>query len=322
MFPAWSPERSTLHMAIAIRSASAAIRLHEGRRFLYTVSRGTERLLLGASRGAVDDLARTLAMEKGATFGLHRLSFTQLAARLAATELAANGHAPSSALGYEAVAARAAFEATKDEALEYFSPVSSTPGFPKALARTLQELRLAGVASGSLTRLLRCGPDLADLLDRVETLMSEAGASDRASLFATATKALTPRPLPLTPFMSLPVLLLDVPFESDAEAEFLWTLVKGSPKALVTVPDGDMRTIAQLEKRGVELQRREPDGDTDLTRLSRHLFSAEPPPDRDRSGELIWFSAPGEGRECVEIARRILKQAQDGVRFDEIAILI
>ena len=44
-----------------------------------------------------------------------------------------------------------------------------------------------------------------------------------------------------------------------------------------------------------------PDGDTDLTRLSRHLFSAEPPPERERSGELIWFSAPGEGRECVEI---------------------
>ena len=181
---------------------------------------------------------------------------------------------------------------------------------------------MAGVAAGPLAGLLRSGPDLADLLDRVETLMADAGASDRASLFATATKALAPHPLPLAPFSSMPVLLLDVPFESDAEAHFLWTLVKGSPKALVTVPDGDMRTIAQLEKRGVELQRREPDGDTDLTRLSRHLFSAEPPPERERSGELIWFSAPGEGRECVEIARRILKEAANGIRFDEIAILI
>jgi ATP-dependent helicase/nuclease subunit B len=309
-------------MAIAIRSASAAIRLHEARKFLNTFSPGTEVLLLGASRGAVDDLARTIAMEKGATFGLHRLSFTQLAARLAATELAANRQAPSSALGYEAAAARAAFEAAKDEALEYFAPVSSTPGFPKALARTLQELRLAGVAAGPLSGLLRSGPDLADLLDRVETLMTDAGASDRASLFATATKALAPRPLPLAPFGSLPVLLLDVPFESDVEAEFLWRLLSESPKALVTVPDGDVRAIAQLEKRGVDLQRREPNGDTDLTRLARHLFSAEPPPERERTGELIWFSAPGEGRECVEIARRILKQAETGTRFDEIAILI
>ena len=36
----------------------------------------------------------------------------------------------------------------------------------------------------------------------------------------------------------------------------------------------------------------------------------------------MWFSAPGEGRECVEIARRILKEAERGVRFDEMAIVI
>ena len=39
-------------MAIAIRSASASIRLHEARTFLDTFSPGTEVLLLGASRGA------------------------------------------------------------------------------------------------------------------------------------------------------------------------------------------------------------------------------------------------------------------------------
>ena len=116
--------------------------------------------------------------------------------------------------------------------------------------------------------------------------------------------------------------------------------------ALITVPGGDVRTVEQLEKRGVTVETLDPDGDTDLTRLSRHLFSAEPPPERERSGELIWFSAPGEGRECVEIVRRILsacgrseaqsrratasgggapralKDEDIGVRFDEIAILI
>src|SRR5579864_511956 len=81
----------------AVRSASASIRLQQARRFLAAFSPGTEVLLLGASRGAVDDLARTIAMEKGATFGLHRLSFTQLAARLAAADFAANGQASGSA---------------------------------------------------------------------------------------------------------------------------------------------------------------------------------------------------------------------------------
>src|SRR5688572_22602590 len=102
---AQSPRSANLGVR-ALRSASASIRLHEARRFLDTFSPGTEVLLLGGSRGAVDDLARTIAMEKGASFGLHRLSFTQLAARLAAADLAANGQAPASSLGYEAVAAR------------------------------------------------------------------------------------------------------------------------------------------------------------------------------------------------------------------------
>ena len=106
-----------------LRSGSGSIRLQEAREFLGAFSPGTEVLLLGASRGAVDDLARTIAMEKRATFGLHRLSFTQLAARLAVADLAACGQAPASALGYEAVAARAAFEARNDEAFQYFSPL-------------------------------------------------------------------------------------------------------------------------------------------------------------------------------------------------------
>ena len=136
-------------------------------------------LLLGASRGSVDDLARAIALERGATFGLHRLSFTQLAARLAVLELAARERAPTTALGHEAVATRAAFEARSDDALEYFSPVSQTPGFPKALARTLLDLRLAAIASGDLARLPRSGTDLAALLDRVEILL-ERGRRQRS----------------------------------------------------------------------------------------------------------------------------------------------
>ena len=155
----------------AVQSGSAAVRLREARRFLDQFEPGAEVLLLGASRGSVDDLARAISLERGATFGLHRLSFTQLAARLAVMELAARERAPTTALGHEAVATRAAFEARSDDALEYFSPVSQTPGFPKALARTLLDLRLAAVTGGDLARLPRSGTDLAALLDRVDTLL-------------------------------------------------------------------------------------------------------------------------------------------------------
>ena len=74
--------RSDSHI-IAVQSGSAAVRLREARRFLDQFEPGVEVLLLGASRGSVDDLARTISLERGATFGLHRLSFTQFAARLA-----------------------------------------------------------------------------------------------------------------------------------------------------------------------------------------------------------------------------------------------
>src|SRR5918996_4628421 len=303
----------------AIQSGSAAVRLREARRFLDQFEPGVEVLLLGGSRGSVDDLARAIANEKGATFGLHRLSFTQLAARLAALELAARDRAPTTALGHEAVATRATFEARSEEALEYFSPVSETPGCPKALARTLLDLRLAAVAGADLARLPRNGGDLAALLDRVDALLNEAGASDRASLFETATKALGS---PVTGWPPMPLLLLDVPRESEIEAQFLWALVQQSPHVMITVPAGDASALSQLEKRGVQVQTIEKTEQNDLTQLARYLFSKEPPPERTRTGELVWFSAPGEGRECVEIARRVLKETERGVRFDEMAIVI
>ena len=314
------PESTSIRdTVVAVQSGSAAVRLRQARRFLDQFEAGAEVLLLGASRGSVDDLARTIALERGATFGLHRLSFTQLAARLAALELASRDRAPTTALGHEAVATRAVFEARSDDALEYFSPVSQTPGLPKALARTLLELRLAAVATGDLLRLPRSGTDLAALLERVESLLNEAGASDRAALFEIATAALDSLDIGWPP---MPLLLLDVPFQSEIEAKFLWTLVQQSPRVMMTIPVGDVSAVAQLEKRGARLQVIEESGETDLTQLARYLFSKEPPPQRDRSGELVWFSAPGEGRECVEIARRILKEADRGVRFDEMAIVI
>ena len=303
----------------AVQSASAAVRLREARRFLEQFKPGAEVLLLGASRGSVDDLARMISLERGATFGLHRLSFTQLAARLAVMELASRQRAPTTRLGHEAVAVRAAFEARSDEALEYFLLVSQTPGFPKALARTLLDLRLAAVPSSNLARLPRSGTDLATLVDRVDTLLNEAGASDRAALFETATKALDS---PVAGWPPMPLLLLDVPFESAIEAQFLWALVQQSPRVMITVLAGDTYTVRQLEKRGARLHVMEETDQTDLTHLARYLFSKEPPPERTRTGELVWFSAPGEGRECVEIARRILKEADGGVRFDEMAIVI
>src|SRR6185295_9567451 len=118
----------------AIRSGSARLRLAAVEDFLRGVAVDAEVLLVGASRGAVDDCARALAASRGVSFGMHRLSVTQLAARLAAPNLAGNNQSPLTRLGFEALAARASFEAVTDGALDYLQAVHRTPGFPRALA--------------------------------------------------------------------------------------------------------------------------------------------------------------------------------------------
>src|SRR5438874_4782235 len=135
-------------MLRVVTSTSAAARLSAARTFLQQLPVAAEALVIGATRGAADDFVRSIARETGATFGLTRFSLTELAAR-AADAVAANGRrAPATHAGSEAVAARAVFECAGE--LAYFTPVASMPGFSKALARTIHELRLAGIDASAL----------------------------------------------------------------------------------------------------------------------------------------------------------------------------
>src|SRR4030095_8850827 len=94
-------------------SPSAAERLSAARDVVRACAPGTRVLIVGASRGAADDLARRVAVDAPATFGIQRLSFTQRAAGSALMALAADGATSSTRLGTEAVAARAVFDATQ-----------------------------------------------------------------------------------------------------------------------------------------------------------------------------------------------------------------
>src|SRR5215468_10573003 len=129
-----------------VESAAAADRIEAASVFLAGLPPGAPALVVGASREAADDLLRRVTSMAGATFGIHRASLLQLAARLAAGELARLGAAPTSALGAEALAARVTFDALGARALDYFAPVARFPGFARALASTLTELRLGGIA--------------------------------------------------------------------------------------------------------------------------------------------------------------------------------
>src|SRR5207249_1841463 len=62
--------------------------------------------------------------------------------------------------------------------------------------------------------------------------------------------------------------------------------------------------------------------DSDLARARDFLFAAATPPPGAARGDVLFFSAPGEGRETVEIVRRILDEARAGTPFDEVAVLL
>ncbi len=300
-----------------VLSSSAAVRLDAARQFILTAPPAAELLVVGATRGAADDLVRALAGARGATFGLYRFSLTQLAARLAAPLLAADRLSPATALGIEAVAARAVYDADAEQALRYFGPVASSPGFPRALARTLEELALAGVSSARLDGASLGAPDLAELLDRFDDQFAAVSTVDRAAFLRAATAAAA---LPTGVFATCRLLLLDTAITNAAECAFVDALVRRAPAAMATVPAGDGPTERALESMGT-IEREEPP-DAGLDRVRRNLFAPGATPAGEPLGDVELFSAPGEGREAVEIARRILREARKGTPFDAMAIAL
>src|SRR5213593_4122268 len=206
-------------MREAFQSSSAAERLRAAGAFVERFPAATEVLIVGASRDAADDLARRVTTGRGATFGLHRASLTQLAVRFAAAEMARLAVAPATALGAEAVAARVSFQAQREQALAYFAPVARFPGFARTLATTLGELRLGGIAPGALDKLGGPGRDVAELARRFEAQLEGGKVADRAALLAIATRAATQGALDLV--RRMPMVLLDVPIAGPAERAFV-----------------------------------------------------------------------------------------------------
>src|SRR3990170_195372 len=97
-------------------SPSADARLAHARDALGRSAPGTRVLIVGASRGAADDLARAVAVQRPASFGIEGLSLPKIAAKPARGALAGEQKTPSTWLGAEAVAARSVFAAARDQA--------------------------------------------------------------------------------------------------------------------------------------------------------------------------------------------------------------
>src|SRR5438132_4485394 len=306
-------------MIRVVTSTSAAARLGAARAFLQQLPAASEALVIGATRGAADDFVRSIARDAGATFGLTRFSLTQLAARSAAAGTRQGRRVPATHAGEEAVAARAVFDCIGD--LAYFTPVASMPGFSKALARTIYELRLAAVNATALAGRDAATADIGQLLARIEREFTRAAVDDRAALFRLAAAAVAGGHVQ---WAGIPLVLLDVPLDAAVEREFVAALVARAPAIVATVPDGDTVPADALSRLGASVERVDDAAgeSSDLAHLRRHVFTVERPPQRKRAGDVRMFSAPGEGREAIEIVRRILDEAQSGVPFDQMAVFL
>ena len=303
-------------------SSKSEMRLRAAAEFVHRYPAGSELTLIGPSRDAIDDFARLNA--RAGTFGWHRFTLPQLAKRLAAAELASRGLARATAVGAEAVAARAAFLLQQEKRLPYFAPVADSPGFARALASTLQELRMARITPPELrTDIMKVREypaldDLSWLLERFEEQCRSAGIADWPAVLEAAQAAAESDP------PRDPVLLLDLAIQTPSERAFLKAYLANAPEVLITLPEGDTLTRESAEMLGpFEVISPSSASASKLDRLRTFLFSSDtPPPATDDDDAVTFFSAPGEARECMEIARRIVQSAKNGVPFDHMAVFL
>jgi CRISPR/Cas system-associated exonuclease Cas4 (RecB family) len=303
-----------------VRSAAAHRRLASARRWLAARVPGEEVLVVASSADSANELLRELALERGAAFGWHRATLPRLAAALAAPTLAREGRVPVGRLGAQALVARVLHRQGENAALGRFEPVADGPGLSRAIWQALHELRHAGVDASALDKE---EPALRILLEDYEAELDRAGLADRARVFTWAAVDARAGGHPL---IGLPTLLLDVPVETAVERELVCALAGRAPELLASLPAGDATTEANLRAAlGVDPEDDgggEAAGETSLDRLRTHLFEDTAPGESPQGEDVVVLSAPGESRECVEIARRVQRLADDGVPFDRIAILL
>jgi hypothetical protein len=217
------------------------------------------------------------------------------------------------------LAVRCVYEVRNNVGFKFFGPVADKPGFSSALASTIHELRASGVVPNALPAIGARGQDLAALLKEYVAQLEAGKLADIIDVLGIATEQVQAGTAVL---MRHPVLLLDVPITSKAEATFVAAIAAKSPAVFATVVDGDGRTRSALSGIAEEYTFGPAKTATSLERLQHYVFGNTPDSSYPEDGKVQFFSAPGEGRECVEISRRIQDAARTGVAFDDIGIAL
>lgn len=276
-----------------ISAPSAELRVREAAAWLAGRPTGEEVIVVAATSDAASEQIRGIARARGTAFGFHRFTLDRLAAELARLAMVTRDLAPVGSLALEALCARVIDRLSAEGRLARLSAVVDQPGLPRALARTLHELRMAGAA---------------------------AGLADRAAVFRIAAEVAEAAAEPHV-LLDRHVVLVDVKVRTAAERRLVAAIVARAPTALATVPAGDEDTLAALASVLGPATELASGGDDALHRVQRYLFApANHSAQLDASVHVM--SAPGESRECVEIARVVLAEAARGTPFDRMAVLL
>ncbi|HEY0251510.1 MAG TPA: hypothetical protein VGC41_08280, partial [Kofleriaceae bacterium] len=368
-------------------SSRSELRIREAAAWLASRPAHREVIVIGGTADAAGELIRAVALQRGSAFGMHRLTLGRVAAELAKHALVELDLATVGGLPIEALCARVVQRLRREGTIGRLDAVSTQPGLPRALARTLLELRMAGAgetalgvigarvaiastelditlgtmhlqvaqtivevqresvraddggldalprgsraqaqgANSDVARALidRAGhPELAAGLRALEAELAAANLADRALVYRIATDVAADRTRRGS-LMDLDLVVLDAPIRSIVEQRLVAALVARAPAAFATIPAGDDRSGRHLAAAfGVAPEViADPGGTRSLHRVQADLFA----PRRERASlddSLEIFSAPGESRECVEIARRVLQATERGIPFDRMAVLL
>jgi len=158
-----------------IKSTAGHHRIARGQNWLNAKRPAQEVLIIGATLSAANELARCVAREKRASFGYHRLTLGQLASTLARPALTAQKMVPLGALGVQAVANRTIQKLAEAGALGRYAKLTDRPGFARAIANTITELRLEQIEPDAPTGV---APDFCNLLQAYERELADHAFTD------------------------------------------------------------------------------------------------------------------------------------------------
>ncbi|MYA32974.1 MAG: PD-(D/E)XK nuclease family protein [Gemmatimonadales bacterium] len=302
-----------------IVSPAAAVRLDAARKWLGGQPSAEGVTIIGDSLSGPHELLLRGARTAGAAMGWRRTTLPLLARDVALSRLAADGRAIGDPAARDAVVARA-LAGLDPQKLGRLAAVSDTPGFVRAVGGAVDALRMAGAAPSGVAPV---DADLAALYEAVAAEWGAAGLADRAGVFEAARSALRD-PAARQGIVDDRFLILDTRIWTELEGRFVAALIERGCDLLATVPEGDDLTVQALEEAGARLcapPRTDGVPVAAIQRLHAHLFG-RPPSESAADDAVTVFSAPGEGREAVEIARRLTSLAEAGTPFDRCAILL